>query len=274
MSSARARAHSAPARRRRGTTPATSSPTPMAVLIAEPDDRAPQLGVVAAGEEEQRDVGGPHARRRRARTSARGRRTPRARTARRRAAPPSQRTSRAGPRPPRDRRRSSARRSRPSAHHRTPSTSRPLPSPSHVGSSAISAVHCVRARTKTRSKNSSSGVTRSPSRRTAPRRRRGPVEVTMGRSSHAVEPGRRGRALPAGGGGGGQRAAVGADALAVELVHGVDERALVVEVDRDAGSAASSRSRSAHRSARGRGDALAGRAGWRAGAAGRGRPSG
>src|SRR2546421_703366 len=42
--------------------------------------------------------------------------------------------------------------------------------PSQVGTSAISAVHCVSARTKTRSKNSSSGVTRSTSpRRTAVR---------------------------------------------------------------------------------------------------------
>src|SRR3954454_19020765 len=43
--------------------------------------------------------------------------------------------------------------------------------PDHVGSAAMSAVHCVRARTKTRSKKSSSGVTVSPSRATAVRRR-------------------------------------------------------------------------------------------------------
>src|SRR4029077_17799954 len=48
-----------------------------------------------------------------------------------------------------------------------PSTSRPLSIPSHVGVPAISAVHCVSASTNTRSKNSSSGVTRSPSRSTA-----------------------------------------------------------------------------------------------------------
>src|SRR5215211_579969 len=42
--------------------------------------------------------------------------------------------------------------------------------PSQVGSCAIKAVHCVIARTKTRSKKSSSGVTRSSSRRTGPRR--------------------------------------------------------------------------------------------------------
>ena len=47
----------------------------------------------------------------------------------------------------------------------------PCAMPAHVGFSAISAVHCVRASTKTRSKNSSSGVTRSPSRITAVRRR-------------------------------------------------------------------------------------------------------
>src|SRR5215216_6448693 len=49
----------------------------------------------------------------------------------------------------------------------TPSTSIPLARPSQSGWSAISAVHCVRARTKTRSKNSSSGVTRSSERSTA-----------------------------------------------------------------------------------------------------------
>src|SRR3954465_8314306 len=41
--------------------------------------------------------------------------------------------------------------------------------PRHVGSCAINAVHCVMARTKTRSKNSSSGVTRSSWRSTAGR---------------------------------------------------------------------------------------------------------
>src|SRR3954471_11451990 len=45
----------------------------------------------------------------------------------------------------------------------------PLAMPRHVGSCAISAVHCVIARTKTRSKNSSSGVTRSSWRSTAVR---------------------------------------------------------------------------------------------------------
>ena len=42
-----------------------------------------------------------------------------------------------------------------------------MASPSQVGSWAMSAVHCVMARTKTRSKNSSSGLTCSPSRSTA-----------------------------------------------------------------------------------------------------------
>ena len=47
----------------------------------------------------------------------------------------------------------------------------PWRSPVHVGSAAISAVHCVRASTKTRSKNSSSGVT--CSRRSEDRRQAG-----------------------------------------------------------------------------------------------------
>src|SRR4029077_8827279 len=51
-----------------------------------------------------------------------------------------------------------------------PSTSRPCASPDQVGWWDISAVHWVIARTKTRSKKSSSGVTRSPSRSVAPRR--------------------------------------------------------------------------------------------------------
>src|SRR5688572_23465241 len=63
----------------------------------------------------------------------------------------------------------------------TPSTSRPLARPSQVGSSAISAVHCVSASTYTRSKNSSSGVTRDSSRSTAVRRRgRGSVVAATG----------------------------------------------------------------------------------------------
>src|SRR4029450_3233613 len=55
-------------------------------------------------------------------------------------------------------------------HQRTPRTRRPRASPCHVGVAAIKAVHCVIARTKTRSKKSSSGVTRSPWRRTALKR--------------------------------------------------------------------------------------------------------
>src|SRR4051794_20913996 len=51
-----------------------------------------------------------------------------------------------------------------------PSTSRPCASPDQVGSCAISAVHWVKARTKTRSKKSSSGVTCSRLRRVAPSR--------------------------------------------------------------------------------------------------------
>ncbi len=50
------------------------------------------------------------------------------------------------------------------AHQRTASTSRPLAIPSHDGSFAISCVHWVIARTKTRSKKSSRGVTVSASR--------------------------------------------------------------------------------------------------------------
>ena len=57
----------------------------------------------------------------------------RARTAPRRAGRPSRRTSPGARRPPRGRRRSSARRSPTHAHHRTASTSRPLPSPAQVG---------------------------------------------------------------------------------------------------------------------------------------------
>src|SRR6185295_3424035 len=51
-----------------------------------------------------------------------------------------------------------------------PSTSSPWARPDQVGWWAISAVHWVIASTKTRSKKSSSGVTRSPSRRVAPSR--------------------------------------------------------------------------------------------------------
>ena len=54
-------------------------------------------------------------------------------------------------------------------HHITPSTSRPRARPSHVGSAAISAVHWVSTSTNTRSKKSSSGVTRSSERMTVVR---------------------------------------------------------------------------------------------------------
>ena len=52
------------------------------------------------------------------------------------------------------------------AHHRTPSRSSPLTRPAQVGSSTTKPVTCVSAKTKIRSKKSSSGVTRSspPSR--------------------------------------------------------------------------------------------------------------
>ena len=93
---------------------------------ARPDDRPAQLRVVAAGHDEQRDLAEAHDARRRRRTAGASRRTPRARTARPRAGPPSPRRSRSGPRPPRGPRRWSARRSRPSDHHITPRTSRPL----------------------------------------------------------------------------------------------------------------------------------------------------
>ena len=46
----------------------------------------------------------------------------------------------------------------------------PRPMPVQVGSCDISVVHWVIARTKTRSKKSSSGITRSPWRNAAPRR--------------------------------------------------------------------------------------------------------
>src|SRR5215218_9922108 len=54
----------------------------------------------------------------------------------------------------------------------------PLAIPSHVGSAAISAVHCVNASTNTRSKNSSSGVTISASRMTGVMRRARPVAAS------------------------------------------------------------------------------------------------
>ena len=53
------------------------------------------------------------------------------------------------------------------AHQSTPSTNIAWPTPAQLGRSTITAVHWVSASTKTRSKNSSSGVTCSPSRRTA-----------------------------------------------------------------------------------------------------------
>src|SRR4051794_32347296 len=71
----------------------------------------------------------------------------------------------------------------------------PLASPAHVGSAAISAVHCVSASTKTRSKNSSSGVTRDSSRSTAvmPWERIGAVVATIrifsGCGAPLLEPG-------------------------------------------------------------------------------------
>ncbi len=77
---------------------------------------------------------------------------------------PSRRTSPGARPPPRGRRRWSATRSRPTTTTASPSTSRPLSRPSQVGVRSISVVHCVSASTNTRSKNSSSGVTRSPSR--------------------------------------------------------------------------------------------------------------
>ena len=58
-------------------------------------------------------------------------------------------------------------------HQSRTKTNSPCPSPSQVGLSTISAVHWVSARTKTRSKKSSSGITRSPSRITALSRRVG-----------------------------------------------------------------------------------------------------
>ncbi|HTA12825.1 MAG TPA: hypothetical protein VK765_05325 [Solirubrobacteraceae bacterium] len=55
----------------------------------------------------------------------------------------------------------------PHDHHSMPSTRSALSIPVQVGVRTSSVVHCVSASTNTRSKNSSSGVTRSPSRRTA-----------------------------------------------------------------------------------------------------------
>src|SRR6185436_1681957 len=69
------------------------------------------------------------------------------------------------------------------AHQSMPRTSRPWAIPDQVGWWAISAVHWVIARTKTRSKKSSSGVTRSPSRSVALRsgpRASLPVAMALG----------------------------------------------------------------------------------------------
>ena len=71
--------------------------------------------------------------------------------------------------------------------------------PSHVGSSAISAVHCVSASTNTRSKNSSSGVTLSFSRSVAVRRGAwGRVAVTRTCSQGAIRRWMRRPARPRG----------------------------------------------------------------------------
>ena len=195
MSSTSASAHSAPCAAPSANAAADQQPDADGGAAGQPDDRLPQLGIVAAGEHEQRDLADPHDRRRRRRTAAPSRRTPRARRARRRATPPSRRTSRAAPRPLRDRPRSSATRSRP-----TPTTARraraaPSPTPAHVGSSAISAVHWVSASTKTRSKNSSSGVTRSSWRSTAVNRCVCADPSVTGRLSHRLPNPHQGRLL-------------------------------------------------------------------------------
>ena len=76
--------------------------------------------------------------------------------------------------------------------------------PSHVGVCAISVVHCVSASTNTRSKNSSSGVTRSSSRITAVTRgRRWRCDALTPPSSQPAHPG------PAGAAGRGTRARSG-----------------------------------------------------------------
>ncbi len=80
---------------------------------------------------------------------------------------PSPRRSRAGRHLPRGRRRSSTTHTRPTPTRARRGRVAPRTSPCQVGSAAISAVHWVSASTKTRSKKSSSVVTRSPSRRTA-----------------------------------------------------------------------------------------------------------
>src|SRR5215213_6307250 len=72
----------------------------------------------------------------------------------------------------------------PQHHHSTARTARPFASPVQVGSPAISAVHWVIARTKT----SSSGVTRSSSRRTAVRRRVAAGAAVMRRLSQSLTP--------------------------------------------------------------------------------------
>ena len=208
MSSASAEHPQRALRRRRPRNDApTSSPTPIAVLTARPITERRSAGIVAAGQHEQRDVRrADHAVGDRER-ERRGRRRPRGRTGRRSGTRPSRRRSRSAPRPPRDRRRSSATRSPPTTTTARPARAAPCARPVQVGSCAISAVHCVSASTKTRSKKSSSGITRSPSRIAAVSRGRefawpspsgsiilaASTEILSAMSEHST--GRSGRAL-------------------------------------------------------------------------------
>ena len=191
---ARARAPRArPARRRRASAAATSRPTPTAVPTAEPEDRLAQHRVVAAGEHEEPDVGDAHGAVGAGEERAPCRRTRPGRRARRRATRPSRRRRRAAQRPPRDRPRWSATRSRPTTTRaRRARQALGEPVPRRLG--AISAVHWVIASTKTRSKKSSSGVTRSSWRRTAEKRRDETVVTLTQRLSQSRSSGRRRRA--------------------------------------------------------------------------------
>src|SRR6476469_1364091 len=71
-----------------------------------------------------------------------------------------------------------------------PRTSRPWAIPDQVGWCAISAVNWVIASTKTRSKKSSSGVTRSPSRSVVPRREERVSSAAAMRRIFAISPSR------------------------------------------------------------------------------------
>ena len=137
-----------------------SSPTPIAARL-----RAWQPPRAARGRPVRRRRRGRGARsgrrRTRRRRGTRRRRRRPARRATRSASRPSRRTSRAAPTPSSGSIVFVSQAYAAHAHQSTPSTSRPLTRPAHVGSATTRPVTCVIAKTKIRSKKSSSGVTRS-----------------------------------------------------------------------------------------------------------------